>query len=253
MSKVKYIDEIEILGKCSDGMSPAEVYKCQLKNTVCYLKKIDDMFSETTYSVKREAEMMMWLSNKLKVPDVIEYGTQGHSEYVIMSALKGRHIDDLVSEPIEYIECLAKALRQLQVIDINTCPFSSKIDFRLKELKYLLDNEMADVDVSHWEDTTEFDNPTELFNWLCENKPQEELCLSHGDISANFFVSADGIYFYDLARCGVADKWLDIAFCVRNIREYYPGSDYEKFFFNMLGLEPDYKKINYYILLDEMF
>ena len=123
---MRYIDEIEILGKCSDGMSPAEVYKCQLKNTVCYLKKIDDMFSETTYSVKREAEMMMWLSNKLKVPDVIEYGTQGHSEYVIMSALKGRHIDDLVSEPIEYIECLAKALRQLQVIDINTCPFSSK-------------------------------------------------------------------------------------------------------------------------------
>ena len=251
--KVAYINEITILEKCSEGMSPAEVYKCQLKNTACYLKKIDDIFSATTYSVKREAEMMMWLSGRLKVPDVIEYGTLGHSEYLIMSEIKGRHIDCFVSEPIKYIECLTKALCQLQAVDIVRCPFSSKIDLRLKELKYLLDHKIADVDVSNWEDTTEFDNPMELYKWLCENKPQEELCFSHGDIGANFFISDDGIYFYDLARCGVADKWLDIAFCVKDIREYYPDSDYEKLFFSMLELEPDYKKINYYILLDEMF
>lgn len=250
---MRYIDEIQILGKCSEGVSPAEVYKCQLKNTVCYLKKIDDIFSKTTYSVKREAEMMMWLSDKLKVPDVIEYGVREHSEYLIMSELRGKHIDCFIDHPIKYIECLVNALHQLQAIDIRNCPFSSKIDVRLKELKYLLDNRIADIDVSNWEDTTEFDDPMTLYQWLCENQPQEELCLSHGDMSANFFVSHDGIYFYDLARCGVADKWLDIAFCVREIREYYPDSDYEKFFFNMLGLEPDYKKINYYILLDEMF
>lgn len=248
-----YIDEIVILEKCSEGMSPAEVYKCQLKDTVCYLKRIDEIFSATTYSVKREAELMMWLSGKLKVPEVIEYGTQGHSEYLIMSEIKGKHIDCFVNEPIKYIECLVKAIHQLQAIDIVNCPFSSRIDFRLKELQYLLNNQLADVDASNWQDTTEFDNPLELYKWLCENKPQEELCFSHGDIGANFFVSDDGICFYDLARCGIADKWLDIAFCVRDIRDYYPDSEYEKLFFSMLGLEPDYTKINYYILLDEMF
>ena len=128
---MRYIDEIQILGKCSEGMSPAEVYKCQLKNTVCYLKKIDDIFSKTTYSVKREAEMMMWLSDKLKVPDVIEYGVREHSEYLIMSELRGKHIDCFIDHPIKYIECLVNALHQLQAIDIRNCPFSSKIDVRL--------------------------------------------------------------------------------------------------------------------------
>lgn len=234
-------------------MSPAEIYKCQLENLVCYLKRIDDKFSETTFSVKREAEMMMWLSGKLKVPEVIEYGVREHSEYLIMSELKGKHIGSFVENPTQYIECLLNALHQLQAIDIRDCPFSSKIDLRLKELKYFLDNNIADTDVSNWEDTTEFDNPTELYKWLCENKPQEELCLSHGDIGANFFIEDEEIYFYDLARCGVADKWLDIAFCVREIRNHYPNSEYEKLFFSMLGLEPDYEKINYFILLDEMF
>lgn len=51
-----YIDEITILEKCTEGLSPAEVYKCQSGSNICYLKKIDNKFSGTTYSVKREAE-----------------------------------------------------------------------------------------------------------------------------------------------------------------------------------------------------
>lgn len=248
-----YIDEITILEKCTEGLSPAEVCKCQLGGNVCYLKKIGNKFSETTYGVKREAEMMKWLSGQVKVPAVLEYGIWGQEEYILMSELKGHPIDFFVSEPMQYIEYLVKALRQLQAIEIADCPFSSQIDFRLAELKYLLDHGMADIDLSHWEETTAFQHPLELYGWLCRNKPKEELCFSYGDLSANFFVSDGEIYFYDLARCGIADKWLDIAFCVRSIREYYPGMEYEKLFFQMLGIEPDYEKINYYILLDEMF
>lgn len=72
--------------------------------------------------------MMMWLSSKLKVPDVIEYGVREHSEYLIMSGLKGKHIDCFADNPTKYIECLVRALHQLQSIDIKNCPFSSKID-----------------------------------------------------------------------------------------------------------------------------
>lgn len=105
----------------------------------------------------------------------------------------------------------------------------------------------------HWQDSTEFRNPDDLYRWLIEKRPEEEIVFSHGDIGANFFVKDEEIIFYDLARCGIADKWLDIALCVRDIRDYYPNSAYEKLFFEMLGLEPDYEKIEYYILLDEMF
>lgn len=49
----------------------------------------------------------------------------------------------------------------------------------------------------------------------------------------------------------IADRWVDIAFAVRDIRKECP--DHEQMFFDKLGIEPNYEKINYYILLDEMF
>lgn len=41
--------------------------------------------------------------------------------------------------------------------------------------------------------------------------------------------------------------------CVREIRNFFHNSEFEKLFFEMLGMEPNYEKINYYLLLDEMF
>ena len=123
---------------------------------------------------------------------------------------------------------------------------------RLEELDYLLKNGLADTDISNWEDSTEFTDPQEPYKWLCDNKPHEELVFSHGDIS-NLFICNDEIYFFDLARCGTADKWLDISMCVREIRNFFHNSEFEKLFFEMLGMEPNYEKINYYLLLDEMF
>lgn len=59
--------------------------------------------------------------------------------------------------------------------------------------------------------------------------------------------------FIDLGRSGKADKWYDIAFCVRSIRDNYREEKYVKLFFDLLGIEPDWEKIKYYILLDELF
>lgn len=156
--------------------------------------------------------MMLWLSDKLMVPAVIEYGTRAQAEYLLMSALKGKHINCFVDQPEKYIEYLAKAIRQLQAIDISNCPFSSQLDFRLKELKYLLDHNLADVDSANWDPSTTFTQPLKLYQWLCQHRPPEELCFSHGDVGANFLVAGDDLCFYDLARCGIADKWVDIAF-----------------------------------------
>lgn len=250
---MKYIDKITSKEICSDGMSPAKVYKCQIDKSSYYLKMIDTIFSPTTYSVYREAAVMRWLADKLKVPKLAEYGQIDNNEYLIMSEIKGQHIDNFIKTPLQYITYLVKALKQLWSIDISDCEFSSRLDMRLQELDYLLNHNLADIDIKNWQNTTVFTKPEELYLWLCNNKPVEELAFSHGDIGANFFIVDGEIYFYDLARCGVADKWVDIALCIRNIRDYYPNSNYEKMFFEMLGITPDYKKIDYYILLDEMF
>lgn len=250
---MKYIDKITDKVKCTDGMSPAKVYRCNIEEQTCFLKEIDEAFANTTYSVIREAQVMQWLDGKVNVPKVLEHGQKGNKEYLIMSEIKGEHIDSFAKEPLQYLENLVKAIQALHAVDISACPFVTDLDMRLEELDYLLKNNLADENPDHWQESTKFTSSQELYQWLLDNKPKEEFVFSHGDIGANFFVENDKIIFYDLARCGIADKWLDIAFCVRDIRDYYTDSEYEKLFFKMLGLEPDYEKIEYYILLDEMF
>lgn len=249
----KWKSEIKNVIIAQDGMSPAEVFKGKLYNNTIYIKSIDERYTNTTYSVKREAQAMQWLKNQLLVPQVIDYGCEKNKEYLLMSELTGKHIDDYRCEPEAYVMHLVNCIKILQSIDIKNCPFDSTIEFRLTELKFLLENGLADVNKENWEKTIQSDNPNELFNWLYNNRPDQQLVFTHGDISANIIIKDDKYYFYDLARVGLADKWLDIAFCVRDIRDIDIGSKYEDLFFKLLDIKPDYQKINYFILLDEMF
>lgn len=251
LEKYENYAKLHKIEKCTEGMSPADVYRCKLGTKTVYLKTIHNKYANTTYSVKREAEIMKWCSGKLNVPSVIEYGEVNGNEFLIMSEIEGQHIDEFINNSEMYVSYLAKAILDLQQIDISTCPFVSDINFRLKELDFLLENRLADVDISHWEHSTKFTEPQELYKWLVNSKPNEEYVFSHGDIGANMFVKNENIYFYDLARMGIADRWMDIALAVRDIRDECP--DYEGLFFDKLGLVPNYEKINYYILLDEMF
>ena len=78
----------------------------------------------------------------------------------------------------------------------------------------------------------------------------------------NVFLQQDKISgFIDLGRCGIADRYQDIALCYRslvnNYQGAYGGKVYPTFYperlFEKLGIEPDWEKVRYYILLDELF
>ena len=68
--------------------------------------------------------------------------------------------------------------------------------------------------------------------------------------------------FLDLGKTGIADRWQDIALCVRslkyNICDWFGLEEkvYEKYkalFYSRLGIEENAQKLRYYILLDELF
>ena len=94
-------------------------------------------------------------------------------------------------------------------------------------------------------------------------KPVEELVFSHGDYCMpNIFIKNNKINgFIDLGRSGVADKYQDIALCYRSLKHNFDGSQggkvYENFnaesLFIELDIVPDWEKIKYYILMDELF
>lgn len=47
--------------------------------------------------------------------------------------------------------------------------------------------------------------------------------------------------------------WYDIAILVKSLRRNYETKEAEKYLFECLHIEPDYEKIEYYILLTELF
>jgi aminoglycoside phosphotransferase len=93
----------------------------------------------------------------------------------------------------------------------------------------------------------------DIYRYLVEHKQEEELVFTHGDYCFNnYFSDGDDITSYiDMGRGGVGDKYQDVALCVRQLRNY--DSKYIDMLFEFLGVEPNYEKIKYYILLDELF
>ncbi len=90
-----------------------------------------------------------------------------------------------------------------------------------------------------------------------------EPVFSHGDFCLPNIFLEDGQVagFIDLGDASVSDKWRDIALCYRSLKHNFDGSYggkvYEGFnpdiLFEKLGIEPDWEKIKYHILLDELF
>lgn len=105
-----------------------------------------------------------------------------------------------------------------------------------------------------------FDSPEALVKWLWENRPEEELSLTHGDYSLQNIFALNGEIngYIDLGKAGAADKWQDIAICYRSLRHVFSSdkgnTDFDpNLLFEKLGIKKDERKLKYYTLLDELF
>lgn len=216
---------------------------------------------------ENEYRIMKWLENKLAVPRVLAYEKEEGISYLLMTKMKGKMSCDeyYMTNQELLLKVLTDGLRALWSIDISDCPCDNRLDRKLERARYNVEHELVDMDNVEPETFGEngFRNPEELLKWLCEHRPEEEPVLSHGDFCLpNIFAEGNGICgFIDLGRMGKADKWQDIALCYRSLRHNYAGkygggaygSFKAELLFEGLGVEPDWEKINYYILLDELF
>ena len=212
-------------------------------------------------------QMMKWLDGKIPVPKVFCHEVCGEYQYLLMSKIEGKmscntyymeHSDELLA-------LLAEALEMLWSIDIADCPRFRDLDTELKEARYRVENGLVDIERTEPETFGEngFASPSELLEWLENNKPEVEPVLSHGDFCLpNIFLNNGSISgFIDLGDAGVADKWRDISLCYRSLKHNFDGSFGGKVYndfdpdmlFEKLNIEPDRDKLKYYILLDELF
>lgn len=214
-----------------------------------------------------EHRMMEWLANKLPVPKILCSEKEEGINYLLMSKIKGEMScsTDLLANPNHLVKLLGEGLRMLWSVNISKCPYNNLIDNKLRQAEIRVCNNLCNMEDS--EPTTYgvngFESPEKLLQWLKENRPDEELVFSHRDYCLpNIFIKDDQINgFIDLGRSGVADIYQDIALCYRSLQHNfngtYGGREYEGFdatiLFDELKIVPDWNKIKFYILLDELF
>lgn len=221
---------------------------------------------QNTKEAENEYCMLQWLSGRLPVPKVYAHEVQGDTSCLLMSKCPGEMAcaEKYMLDPVLQTEMLAKGLKNLWEVDISDCPADWSLEYKLEAARFNVKHDLVDVENTEPGTFGEdgFANPEALLNWLYENQPEEELVLSHGDFCLpNLFFDGALIQYIDLARTGIADKWCDIALCYRSLSHNYDGAyggrSYSGFddllLFKKLGLAPDWKKIRYYILLDELF
>ena len=252
------IQEI-IARKCGNqsniGLSGASVYV------------YDDMVLKVqpiTDESEREINMLRWLENKLPVPKIIEQINTNKLSYLLMEKCIGEMAcsEWYMQDPKYQSELLADSLQQLWHIDWKDCPYQDTLDLKLKQAEHNVMNQLVDMDKCEPDTYKEFKDPEALLYWLQNNRPDEELSISHGDFCLPNIIFNNGVLsgLIDLGRSGVADQWCDVALCYRSLRDNYNGrygrkwSGYsDTYLFDALHMKPDWEKIRYYILLDELF
>lgn len=234
------------------GESPCAVHRIRKGRDVFYLKMSRAVYGPTTYSVKREAAVLQWLSGKLNVPEVVLTAETDDAEYMITRAVPGKPLRSVTSKQ-KVFDVFNEALRLVQAVPIADCPFDSGVAVRLAELDYLLARGLIDhdYDLHQW---PRLATPADLRQRLQETVPVEDCVFSHGDLGdSNVFVDAhDGIHFIDLGRGGKADRWLDIAFVHRDLEEAFSLGVADAFL-RSLGRADDDMKRTFYKQLDELF
>ena len=240
------------------GMSDSKV--------ICFhdmVLKIENQCEES----EKESKMMQWLADKLPVPKVICSEKLNNKNYLLMSKVRGSMScgSEFLRKPELLVKVLVEGLKMLWAVDISDCPCDSSIVNKLKLAQERVLSNLCSMDNVEQDTYGEngFSSPQELLKWLKDNKPNESYVLSHGDYCLpNIFIDNNKISgFIDLGRCGIGDKYQDIALCYRslvhNFEGRYGGEVYEGFnadiLFHELGIEPNWDKIRYYILLDELF
>lgn len=217
--------------------------------------------------VERQVQMIQWLEGKIPVPKVLAFEVENEKSYLLMSKVSGVMSCDTyyLDHPQILLDALATGLKMLWQVDVSDCPVIRDVDIVLEEARLQIVNGLVDLD--NVEPTTfgegGFESPEQLLEWLENNPPVFEPVLSHGDFCLpNVFLEDAQIKgFIDLGRTGVGDKWNDIALCYRSLKHNfdgtYGGKVYDEFnpdvLFEKLDIKPDWEKINWYLLLDELF
>jgi aminoglycoside phosphotransferase len=237
------------------GMSGAGVYKLTgiESGGNAYLKTAKLGGPET---LKEEMEKMIWLTDNALVPKVLHFDTDGTLEYLLITEIPGNNLRKSgwgAVNPVEMGEKLAAGLKTIHQIDIINCPFDATLPVKLGKAKQRIQAGL--VDTSDFEPDHADKTAEELYSLLEKSRPEEELVFTHGDFSlANIMAFHNQISgFVDWGRAGMSDRHQDLAIAIRSLKHHFTDEAVEAFIDTYGRSLVDFERVEYYILLDELF
>lgn len=231
-----------------------------------YVLKIQKHTAETDNEVK----IISWLKDSIPCPQILKHEIENDTSYTLESRIKGKMLcdEEYLNNKELLLDLVADGIKSLWKVDVTACPVTevSPLTKRLEQARYNVEHNLVDLDDAE-EDTfgpQGFKDPMDLLLWLENNRPEEDIVLSHGDFCLpNVFAEGKQITgFIDLGKMGPADRWNDVAIAIRSLDHnasgfYTNGKKCFDFIPEMLlerlGIKMDFHKNKYYKLLDELF
>lgn len=279
METVKFRPDLLDTATETIGKSKASLFMFDMPNAADSMVLKAETVSESSM---REHEALVWLDGRVPVPKVVGHHVSNGMSYLLMSKVKGRMLCDpsILSNRRRLLKSVVAALRTLWSVDVSACPLDSGLDRDLEIAAYNVEHGLVAFSL---DSSCGYDIPsgvvsaTDLLRWLQGNRPKMDdgdRVFSHGDLCLpNVLVDCKGIAgFVDLGGAGWADRWRDIAICVRSLKDNLVGcyaKEYaasmglcegelpfgpfdDKEFFDVLGIAPNEEKLRYYTLLDKL-
>lgn len=237
----------------ANGWSTASVQRLTCPGRPALYLKVD---ASGTGALQDERDRIAWCSAFLPVPQIIYEGEHEGREYLVTSALDGQDaLASLVQDrPERVVRVFGAALGRWHALPIEDCPFDMRLDVMI--------GRAADHTARGLVDEDDFDRARQgrsaasLLDELRRLRPAEnDLVVCHGDYTLdNVVVNAGQLSgFIDLGRCGISDRYRDLAIAARDVRDDL-GDELVPVLWEAYKLEtPDEHRLAYYRLLDEFF
>ena len=213
----------------------------------------------------REAECLSWVAARaaaadLPVPDVVAAPTAdpGLDPVLVTTFLEGEADLRLLGSSERATEALGRTLAAVHAIDPTGCPFDASLETLLAEAGARVDAGL--VTRESLQPALQPFTPERLLTHVRAMAPEgtepADQVLVHGDLCVtNLLVdprtgAATGVL--DWGRCGIGDRYLDLAVTARSVVRNFGGEALPGFFAAYGETNPDPLRLELYSLLDEL-
>lgn len=204
-----------------------------------------------------EMTRLRWLIGRIAVPEVTHFLATADAAWLVTTALPGQTAYALLEAELAsregIVDALARFLRQIHAIDVHSCPFASDHLRRLPLARLRVAAGLVDED--DFDDARSGWTAAQVLSALEGLLPlAPDPVVTHGDFSLDNLLMRDGevVGCIDTGRAGVADRYQDLAIMWNCLEEF--GESAQSRFLEAYGEgQPDQVKLQFHLLLDELF